>query len=382
MHQDIIIKSLIQERVIKSENDVQFSHVATPEFMGVDAWAYAVDLDSLDVPLVRLHKQGVLDRISANLGGRKVFFANTQGFAFIIKNERVSALEPVDLLEACQEPDEDGQLFDLWIYGPKGSGKSSLLQFIARADIEDGRRVIIADPKPSHENDWSGARVYGNGYKFDEIEATIAEAEAALNRYAQTGQQARLTLILDEWWNIKRHLPEIVDRVFGLVTIARTADIRVIVGTHSDRVKGAGVEGQGDLMLNFNIKVTLTRTRTARLAEIDFGTGPQPARHPGPFIIRRPAIIDATPGEVLTEVERRLILFACRHNSGSFAVTALHEEIKRRVPEAEWSAGGPLTHHRLRGMLEDFERRGLLETVSGRRQPTKKLWGLLGNGGF
>lgn len=376
MYQDIINQSLRQRRIIK-DDDLQFSHIGGPDFMGCNAWVYAVDLSSFSGRLEQLYDPKVLHQISTNAGGLKVSFANTQGFAYIVKLERVSALEPVDLLKVCQEPDEDGQPFDLWIYGPKGSGKSSLLQFIASDDINAGRRVIIADPKPAHENDWSGATVYGNGYKFDEIEAAIAEAEAALHRYAQTGQQARLTLVLDEWWNIKRNLPEAVDRVFGLVTIARTADIRVIVGTHSDRVKGAGVEGQGDLMLNFNIKVILTRTRTARLAEVDFGTGPQPARHPGPFISRRPAVIDATPGEALTEAERQLILFACRHNSGSFAVSALHEEIKRRLPEAEWSAGGPLTHHKVRVMLEDFERRGLLETVNGRRQPTRKLWKLL-----
>lgn len=377
MHQESIIQSLLQRNIIKSADELQFSHIGTPEFMQCDAWCYAVDLSRFNGRIERLYDAKVLHHISTNLGGLKVSYANTQGFAYVVKNERVSALEPVDLLSICQEPDEDGQPFDLWIYGPKGSGKSSLLQWIVSGDINAGRRVIIADPKPAHENDWSGATVYGNGYKFDEVEAAIVEVEAALNRYAQTGQQARLTLVLDEWWNIKRHLPEAVDRVFGLVTIARTADIRVIVGTHSDRVKGAGVEGQGDLMLNFNIKVILTRTRTARLAEVDFGTGPQPARHPGPFTSRRPAIIDATPGEALTEVERRLILFACRHNGGSFAVSALHEEIKRRLPEAEWSAGGPLTHHKVRVMLEDFERRGLLETVNGRRQPTRKLWKLL-----
>ena len=378
MHQNVIIQSLKQERVIKNDNDVQFSHIATPQFMGCDAWAYAVDLDNLNIQLKNLHKTDVLARISANLGGIKVGYANTQGFAFIIKNERVASLEPIDLLDVCQEPDEDGRLHDLWVYGQKGAGKTSLFQHIARSDIEFGRRVFVADPKPSVENDWSGASAYGNGYDWDSVDACIWQMKSALDRYGKTGVEVPHTFILDEWWNIKRHIRDAPERVFDIVTIARTAGIRTIIGTHSDTVVGSGIEGQGDLKLNFNVKVTLSKNGNRRVASVDNGYGDAPALHPGPFISGQ--IIDATSQEQLTDTERYLIRFACRHNNGSFAVSSLHGEIKKRLPVSDWSTGGKFTYHKLRTMLEDFESRGLLSSHGNKRQPTDKIWFLLGRG--
>lgn len=363
MHQNVIIQSLKQERVIKNDNDVQFSHIATPQFMGCDAWAYAVDLDNLNIQLKNLHKQDVLARISANLGGIKVSYANTQGFAFIIKNERVASLEPVDLLEVCQEPDDAGRLHDIWIYGVKGSGKTSLIQHIVQSDIEAGRRVHVSDPKPNIENDWSGAKTYGNGYKYNEIDDCITEMDRVLTEYGKTGIEVPYTFIFDEWFTINGRIPDAAKRVISTVTIARTAGIRVILGTHSERVKAAGVEGEGDLMLNFNIKVLLAKGFKTK---VDYGGGEIPAKHPGPFITSTPTIIDVQPTDKLTDSERLLIRLSYERNKGSFAVTSLNN-----------ATSNEFTHHQIRTILADFERRGLLVKEGNRRRPTQKMRALL-----
>jgi Cdc6-like AAA superfamily ATPase len=310
----------------------------------------------------KLHDNKVISHISTNLGGLKVSWVNTQGFAYIVKEERVPQLEPIDLVEALAETP------CALIHGTRGTGKTTLLQHVIR---RRKHKVVVFDIKPIGENDWLHAQVFGRNMNFEEIDQELDNLVELLHNRIKNASYEPLLIIADEWWLVPKTIPNATQRLFKILVSGRTAGMDVFVCGHSLRVKGLDIEGESDLLDGF-VKVHLSKVRHQIRATIDFGDGPVKAQHPGPIRKRNQ----------LSTFEAGLIRFAYQHNNGSFSVGSLHSAIKRELPERVWTSGGILTYHQLQSLLSNWEERGLLirqdHTQKSARVPSKKLKRLAG----
>ena len=77
-------------------------------------------------------------------------------------------------------------------------------------------------------------------------------------RYQEIGQglvaeeaHPHLTIIIDEWRAIVKNAANASNTITALLTESRKAAFSVFVGTHSERVKALGIEGEGDLKDGF-----------------------------------------------------------------------------------------------------------------------------------
>lgn len=339
---NIINEVLLRRRVISTA--LVWGGWAGPDWMGPRTYAFAVNLGRFPGRRIEaLHQKEVLDDISATLGGIKVGYTNAQGFAYVVKAEPVPALDPVDLLEVLVENP------CARVIGPKGSGKTSLLQhLISQAR---GKRIVVLDPKPPGENNWLHAVPRGLGANWTDMEAALSDMETLLHYRFENGPNVPVLIIADDYWGAARHVRDYPARMMEILTMGRTSRIDLIVGTHTDRVKGMGFDGQGDLLNNFDMDIRLSVIRDRHQSTIDFGEGPVPARHPGPFF---------------SEEDRVLVGIALRYNDGFCSVGKMEKFIKsnRIMRHRYWERNGPFTYHRLQARFKEWEGRGWLQASS------------------
>lgn len=187
------------------------------------------------------------------------------------------------------------------IVGASDSGKTTLLQWLVNRQLKHGQ-VVIIDPH-AYPQKWPGqAKLIGLGRNYPEIEQALAALVALMtDRYNDigTGKVAemghpRLTVIVDEWRAIIYNVGSAGDALKTLLTESRKAAFRIFIGSHSDRVKPLGIEGEGDLKENFTL-VRLAFDGSTYSATIDNGNGPQKAILPGPF--PTPLLLQAAGGD-------------------------------------------------------------------------------------
>lgn len=179
------------------------------------------------------------------------------------------------------------------IVGASNAGKTTLLQHVITQRLTTSR-VVVIDPHASPDRWPAAAQVVGPGRDYDAIgQALQALLDLMTRRYKEIGAgQVRegkhepITVIIDEWWAIKENLPGAGRIIATLLVESRKAAFSVFVGTHSDRVKGLGIEGQGDLRDGF-VMVRLTNVKGQHRATVDFGDGEIEATPPGPFVTVR-----------------------------------------------------------------------------------------------
>lgn len=320
---------------------------AGPGFLGCEAYALVVDMNRFTGKRVELlHDSKVLADISTVLGGLKVSYTNTQGFAFVVKEERVYDLDPVDLLAALGETD------CAFIVGRRSSGKTSLLQHIISQ--RQDRRVVVFDPKPAGENDWLKSEVYGLGANWGEIEKRLATLEEEINGRSKTGNREPLLIVADECYRTGRYVDNYVLRLADLALFGRTLGVDVIFSNHTTGVKGNALEGLSDLLDSF-VEIKLFKSKDTFKATIDYGDGPIPAKHPGPFGEATPA------GPELSDREKALALLVIKHNDGVFSVNRVEALVKEHLPPRYQS---DFTYHKLQAKFKEWEEAGLLSPAS------------------
>jgi hypothetical protein len=188
---------------------------------------------------------------------------------------------PVDLLAALDSVQR------CLIVGASDSGKTTLLQWVIMRRLASSK-VIVIDPH-AYPGKWRGV-VIGTGRNYAEIDrALTALVRLMTKRYEDIGRGAvaemghnRLTIIIDEWRAIAYNVKGAADCIKTLLTESRKAAFSVFVGTHSERVRALGLEGEGDLKDGFAI-VRLAIVGGQRVATLDTGSGEQAATLPGPF---------------------------------------------------------------------------------------------------
>lgn len=331
---DQINKVLTRRRVI----DSPLTWKAWAE-LGNTPPAYALVVDLSRFPgkaLERLYDSRVIHDISTILGGLKVGYTNSQGFAFVVKEERVPELEPVVLLDEIKAVD------CVLIVAGRGKGKTNLLQHRVK---NYAGTIIILDPKPVGENVWERGIVFGSGFNWPEIETKTADLVRWMDHRLRNGYDKPALIVIDEFYRIIKNNPDVARRVFDdLLVSGRTAGIDVVCATHSERVKGLGIEGLGDLIENFDAIVRMSKIRQTYRATIDFGEGPIPAQPPGPFF---------------SEIDRIIARFAIDQNDGVCTIRTI-AELAKNHPAIRRKWGSEFGKYRLEKRLADWESRGWL----------------------
>jgi hypothetical protein len=97
------------------------------------------------------------------------------------------------------------------------------------------------------------------------------------------GDHERITIIIDEWMAIEGQCSNASETIKRLLTESRKAVFSIYIGTHSERVRSLGLEGQGDLRDGFTI-VRLSVVNGQHRATLDNGNGELPVILPGPYL--------------------------------------------------------------------------------------------------
>jgi hypothetical protein len=198
------------------------------------------------------------------------------------------------------------------IIGPSKAGKTTLLHWLI-----EGRRqtsdVITIDPHGEPPK-WGDVASVGAGRDYDRIEQTLNSLLFEMDRrYTRRGvgdlDFNPLTIIVDGWRAITKNVDTAGDMLGALLTEARKARMFLIVGSHSDRVKALGIDGEGDLRAGFTVvKLNYDQGTGRRPAVIDDteyqlpGPYDQPKRTPDPASIALPPPMTAEEKQVITLV--------------------------------------------------------------------------------
>ena len=193
------------------------------------------------------------------------------------------------------------------IVGASNAGKTTLLQHLVAAKMQDSR-VVVIDPH-AYPDKWPGCQVVGAGRDYATIDQALTGLiELMTTRYDEIGRglvpemgHERVTVVIDEWRAIAYNVKGGGDCIKTLLTESRKAAFSVFVGTHSERVRALGLEGEGDLKDGF-LMVRLTVEGGERRVTVDYGDGQQPATLPGPFA-PEPALPPTRPVLELTPPE-------------------------------------------------------------------------------
>ena len=290
---------------------------------------FVLELDTRQVSAGKLMKdKNLLHDIATALGGRfQVYWMNSIGLALVI-DERPP--KQIDLVEALDKSE------CAMVVGPRGTGKTTLLQHIIQ---KRGGNIVIFDPKLQTPGKWPDAEIVGAGGDYAAIAERLAEIVRAMEN---GGYGERVLVVVDELWLTLKSLPVIAPDVWKIVTLGREPMVDIIVGTHSEMVKGLGIEGQGDLRDSFDV-VRLKPGFQATFAMA--GQEEKEAVHPGPFEATQLARI------TLTDDEIKLVQWAVYRNGGSFSLGKMEPVCRhtnftpfgiRRLAE-EWEARGWLT---------------------------------------
>ena len=196
-------------------------------------------------------------------------------------------------------------------------GKTTLLQHIADRRVKN-QTVLIIDSQ-SYPDKWpKGCTVVGAGSNHQAITTALDNLITLMvQRYKEIGQglvregaHPKLTIIIDEWMAIVSQCPNASDVIRRLLTESRKAAFSVFIGSHSERVKALGLDGQGDLRDGFLI-VRIEIENGQRVATYDQGRGQVECILPGQFVqvqqVGSPFEIEAIEMPVATEEEQRIL---------------------------------------------------------------------------
>lgn len=154
-------------------------------------------------------------------------------------------------------PDQTEELFNrihsvphLAVIGETNAGKSTLLNYLAHSYIARGELVIVLDPHSSPDKWPSGAKVYGAGLDYNAIGDMLGKLSRHMKmRYQDIAsgkvrecEHPKIHVIADEWRAIKSNIRTAGEMLGQLITEARKANIRIILGAHSHYLTGLGVD--------------------------------------------------------------------------------------------------------------------------------------------
>ena len=165
--------------------------------------------------------------------------------------------------------EEIANLDNLWVVGPKGSGKTTVLRQLL--ELRRGKHWAI-DPHAT-PGKWPDCTVVGGGRDFAAIDHQIDTFIGWMDgRYKNMGtgriteaecKAARRTLVGDEWRAIRKNLPGAKDmpsaaaRLLDILSEGRKAGICALAASHLDTAEGMGISGEKDMLKCFDMVLYL-----------------------------------------------------------------------------------------------------------------------------
>lgn len=175
------------------------------------------------------------------------------------------------------------------VVGAKGTGKTTLLRWL----VHGRESILVLDPKNAPGKWPAHAKSLGGGLDFETINEWLLKVTALMkHRYelvnqgkAELGKFDPLVVVIDEGYAVLSSAPDAPTCFKSLLTLAREANIEMIIANHSSLVKPMGMSGEGTLREGL-AQVHLIEVQGKRSATVDYGEGPQGAALPGPYLHR------------------------------------------------------------------------------------------------
>ena len=193
--------------------------------------------------------------------------------------------------------------YQVVVFGPTGSGKSTACRHIARARIEaEGGISISLDPHYGPGRWHPSTIVVGAGARFADIMESLRQLEMELRRrldlLAEEGEAAQfvpITVTVDELYALQEKEPDAVNQLITLAQQGRKVKMYFILAPHDDAVESMGLSGKGGVRENFVfVKLSLARPgqeHKPRTAQV-FAGSPRSrlAQYLGEYLIPGPAV--------------------------------------------------------------------------------------------
>lgn len=194
--------------------------------------------------------------------------------------------------------EEIANLDNLWVVGPKNSGKTTTVQALIR--MRRGQHIAL-DPHGT-PGKWPSCEMVGAGRDFAAIDQQINRFIGWMDkRYKRMGvgeltegqcKASRRTMVGDEWRAIRTALPGskggrggkpgagAAERLLDILTEGRKAGICVLTASHLDTAEGMGISGEKDILKCFDLVIYLGAMATKHV--------PAAAAMPRPAVVYDP----------------------------------------------------------------------------------------------
>jgi len=144
--------------------------------------------------------------------------------------------------------------FQIVVYGPTGSGKSSVIKLLIMH--RQKAAIIVIDPKYKPGNWPSRSYVVGKGLNFDEIDAALdallGEMKRRIEALGEGESRFRPMLIaVDELSILTQYVPNAGERLIQIAQLGREVKMFTILTPHSTEVEQMGFQGKGNARENF-----------------------------------------------------------------------------------------------------------------------------------
>lgn len=162
--------------------------------------------------------------------------------------------------------EEIADLDNIWVVGPKGSGKTTVLRRLLQ--LRRGQHIAL-DPHAT-PGKWGRAKIIGGGREYDAIRRALLgavgvmdkryKAQAAGEITEEECKAARRTLVGDEWMSVADNIPArrgqrgeddepgAADQMITILTEGRKAGVCVLAASHADTATAMGVSGKKDVL--------------------------------------------------------------------------------------------------------------------------------------
>jgi len=152
-------------------------------------------------------------------------------------------------------------LDNIWVVGPKGSGKTTVLLYITQ-HRSGGLRAI--DPH-GYPGKWGRAEIIGAGREYGKIESSVRDLVKLIDSRAKElargrafeGGFSRETLFGDEWRSLVRAVPSIGGELGTILAEGRKFGVCSVVASHTDTAASIGLYGEMDLRDCFDVIIYL-----------------------------------------------------------------------------------------------------------------------------
>ncbi len=144
--------------------------------------------------------------------------------------------------------------FQIVVYGPTGSGKSSVIKLLIM--LRPKHRIIVIDPKYKPGNWPSRSYVVGKGLNFKEIDAALDALLGELKRRIEALGEGQtdfrpLLVAVDELSILTQYVPDAGERLIQIAQLGREVQMFTILTPHSTEVEQMGFQGKGNARENF-----------------------------------------------------------------------------------------------------------------------------------